>query len=106
MQNHIGQHLAMEVALPLAAEFGDRLENMTKNAKLLLINILSGGLHELETCPVMDRYSFVDYCHDQRILRAIPDDLIEDVLHLLKRFDKYDSKVIEMILIVLVLSLQ
>jgi len=102
MYNHIGHHLAPDVALPLAAEFGDRLENMTKNVKLLLIHALSGGLHELEICPAMDEYSFVEFCHEQ----GTPDDLLEDVLHLLERFDEYDSKTVETILVVLAMSLQ
>jgi len=102
MQNHIGHYLAKNVAQPLAAEFGDRLEHMTKNVKLLLIHILSGGLHELEICPAMDEYSFVTYCHEQ----GMADDLLADVLPLLQMFDEYDSQTIEKILMVLVLSMQ
>ena len=102
MYNHIGFYLAKNVAQPLAAEFGDRLEHMTKNVKLLLIHVLSGVLHDLEICPAMDECSFVTYCDE----REIPDDLLADVLPLLQLFDEYDSKTVETILIVLVLSMQ
>ena len=102
MYNHIGHYLALNVAQPLARQFGDRLEHMTKNVKLLLIHILSGVLHDLEICPAMDEYSFVTYCHE----REIPDDLLADVLPLLQMFDEYDSKTIETVLRVLAMSLQ
>jgi len=100
--NHIGHYLALNVAQPLADEFGDRLEHMTKNVKLLLINVLSGGLHELEICPAIDEYSFVEYCHEQ----GMPDDLLADVLPLLQLFDEYDSSTIQTIVMVLAMSLQ
>jgi len=102
MQNHIGHYLAKNVAQPLAHEYGDRLEYMPKAEKLLLINVLSGGLHELEISPLMDEYSFVEYCHEQ----GVPDDLLASVLPLLQQFDEYDSKTIETILVVLAMSLQ
>ena len=44
MHNHIGHYLALKVAQPLAAEFGDRLERMTKTEKLLAIQAISGAL--------------------------------------------------------------
>jgi len=102
MHNDIGHHLAKNVAQPLAHEYGDRLEYMPKAEKLLLINILSGGLHEFETCPAMHEYSFVTYCHEQ----GMPDDLLASVLPLLQMFDEYDSKTVETILMVLGMSLQ
>ena len=102
MYNHIGHYLAKNVAQPLAAEFGDRLEHMTKNVKLLLIHILSGALHQMEVCPALDNYSFIQFCRDE----DMPDELLADVLPLLQMFDQHDSQTIEKILMVLVLSMQ
>jgi len=102
MYNHIGFYLATKVAQPLASEFGDRLEDMTKNIKLLLIHILSGTLHQMETCPALNDYSFIQFCRDE----DMPEDLLADVLPLLQMFDQYDSQTIEKILMVLVLSMQ
>jgi len=102
MYNHIGHYLALNVAQPLARQFGDRLEDMPKAEKLLLINVLSGGLHELETCPALNDYSFIQFCRDE----DMPEDLLADVLPLLQMFDQHDSQTIEKILMVLVLSMQ
>jgi len=100
--NHIGFYLAANVAQPLAAEFGDRLEDMTKNDKLLLIHILSGGLSELERFPNIEEYSFLEYVQDSEM----GSDCLTPVMPLLRQFDEYDSKTIETILVVLAMSLQ
>jgi len=103
MPTDIRRHLIPEIANPLAHEYGDRLEYMPKSEKLLLINVLSGGLHELEISPAMDEYSFVEYCHEQ----GMADDLLASIrLPLLQQFDEYDSKTVETILLVLAMSLQ
>jgi|GEM_PF-1288581 len=102
MHNHIGFYLATKVAQPLAAEFGDRLERMSKTEKLLLIHILSGGLHELEVYPSITEYSFVEYVKDSEMTG----DCLAPVMPLLQQFDDYDSSTIETILMVLVLSMQ
>jgi len=92
----------MNVAQPLAAEFGDRLERMSKTEKLLLIKILSGGLHELEIYPNIEEYSFVEYVKDSEM----GSDCLAPVMTLLQQFDEYDSKTVETILMVLILSMQ
>jgi len=102
MQNPIGYYLSERVANPLADEYGDRLEDMTKNVKLLLISILAGGLHELECHPGIEEYSFLEYCQDSEM----PADLLADVLPLLQMFDEYDSSTIQTIVMVLSMSLQ
>jgi hypothetical protein len=102
MHNHIGHYLATKVAQPLAAEFGDRLERMSKTEKLLLINILSGGLHELAVYPNISEYSFIEFCLDSEMPAARR----TSVMPLLRQFDGYDSSTIETILMVLVLSMQ
>ena len=101
MHNHIGHYLALKVAQPLAAEFGDRLERMSKTEKLLLINILSGVLHELESIRV-ESYSAAEYIHEQ----GIHPDVVGNLMPLLERFDEYDSSTNQTIVMVLALSLQ
>jgi hypothetical protein len=101
MYNHLGFYLATKVAQPLAAEFGDRLERMSKPEKLLLINILSGVLHELEA-TLMESYSAAEYIHEQ----GIHPDVVGNLTPLLERFDEYDSSTNQTILMVLVLSMQ
>jgi len=102
MQNPIGYYLSERVANPLADEYGDRLERMTKAEKLLLISILAGGLHELECHPGIEEYSFLEYCQDSEM----PADLIASVNPLLQQFDEYDSSTVETILLVLAMSMQ
>ena len=102
LTNPIGYYLSQRVADPLADEFGDRLERMTKEIKLLLINILSGVLHELAVYPNISEYSFIEYCLDLEM----PADRRTSVMPLLRQFDGYDSSTIETILMVLVLSMQ
>jgi len=102
MHNHIGHYLALNVAQPLARQFGDRLEFMPKAEKLLLIHILSGGLHELEIYPNIEEYSFVEYVQDSEM----GSDRLAPVMPLLRQFDEYDAKTVETILLVLAMSLQ
>ena len=101
MYNHIGFYLALKVAQPLAAEFGDRLERMTKTEKLLLINILSGVLHELET-TLVESYTTAQYIHAQ----GIHPDVVGNLMPLLERFDEYDDSTNQTILMVLILSMK
>jgi len=101
MDNNINHYLPKIVAKYLADQYGDQLEEMPLSTKLLLIHVLSGGLHELETCPYPINYSFVDYCHG----KGMADDLLDGVLPLLEQFDKYDSSTVQAILLVLALSM-
>ena len=101
MYNHIGFYLALKVAQPLAAEFGDRLERMTKTEKLLLINILSGVLHELET-TLVESYTTAQYISAQ----GIHPDVVGNLMPLLERFDEYDDSTNQTILMVLILSMK
>jgi len=101
MDNNISFYLPENIAKPLSDQFGNQLEDMTQNIKLLLIHILAGGLHELEICPPLSDYSFIEYCHEQ----GMPDDLLDSVLPLLEQFDGYDASTIEKILMVLAISM-
>jgi len=91
----------MKVAQPLASEFGDRLERMTKTEKLLLINILSGVLHELET-TLVESYTTAQYISAQ----GIHPDVVGNLMPLLERFDEYDDNTNQTILMVLILSMK
>ena len=102
LANPIGYYLGDRLADLLADEYGDRLEGMTKEIKLLLIHILSGGLHELAVHPNISEYSFIEFCLDSEMPAARR----SSVMPLLRQFDTYDSSTIETILMVLVLSLQ
>jgi len=91
----------MKVSQPLAAEFGDRLERMSKTEKLLLINILSGVLHELET-TLVESYTTAQYISAQ----GIHPDVVGNLMPLLERFDEYDDSTNQTILMVLILSMK
>jgi len=102
MDNNIDRYLPKKIAKPLADQYGDQLEEMPLSTKLLLIHVLSGGLHELEICPPLSDYSFVEFCHEQ----GMADDLLAEILPLLQMFDEYDSaSTSQMILLVLALSM-
>jgi len=100
MKNLVGLHLPQRVAQPLATEFGHALERLSKVKKLLLINILSGILHELETTNV-GSYGAAEYIHEQ----GIPAVVVGDLMPLLEQFDSYDSDIKQTVLTVLGLSL-
>ena len=102
MHNDIGYYLDKNVTQYLARQFGYRLEDMPKAEKLLLIKILSGGLHELEIYPNIEEYSFLEYVQDSEM----GSDRLTPVMPLLRQFDEYDSKTVETILVVLAMSLQ
>jgi len=99
--NHLGFYLSQRIAQPLADEFGDRLERMTKAEKLLLINILSGVLHELET-TLVESYTAAEYI----FMQGINLDVVGNLMPLLERFDEHDSSTNQTIVMVLGLSLQ
>ena len=101
MDNNINHYLPKNIATPLADQYGDQLEEMPLSIKLLLIHVLTGGLHELAICPPLSDYSFVEFCHE----KGMPDDLLDDVLPLLEQFDKYDSSTAQAIVLVLALSM-
>lgn len=99
MNKPIAYYLPTRVANPLADGFGEHLEHMPKNEKLLLINILSGVLHELESNPV-EECSALQYISDQNIHT----DDVGAFKPLLRRFDEYDFDTIAAIVMVLAIA--
>lgn len=92
--------LPTRVANPLADEFGDYLEHMPKNLKLLAINVLSGVLHEMETNPC-EEYSSAEYVAQMGI---VPSDVTPAFQKTLDTFDQYDCDTIESLVMVLAIA--
>jgi hypothetical protein len=99
MNKPITYWLPNRVAAPLADEYGEVLEHMPKNEKLLLINILSGVLHELETNPC-EEFTAEEYIHEQ----GIPDETVGGLKATLTQFDQYDASTIEAVVMVLAIA--
>jgi hypothetical protein len=99
MNKPVTYYLSNRVANPLADQYGEHLEHMPKNEKLLLINILSGVLHELETNP-LENFSTAEYIHEQ----GIPDKAVGGLRETLTQFDQYDASTIEAVVMVLAIA--
>lgn len=99
MNKPLTYYLPNRVANPLADGFGEHLEHMPKNEKLLLINILSGVLHELETNP-LEAFSTAEYIHEQ----GIPDATVGGLRGTLAQFDEYDFDTVEAVVLVLAIA--
>ena len=92
--NHVRYHLA--------SEYGINLNAMTKNDKLFLISILSGGINILEVYPEFEGYTLIKYIKDCTNINLSS---IRPLMPALEKFDVYDTKSIEIFLLVLAVSL-
>ena len=83
----------------LADQYGDRLETLNKNEKLLLINILSGVLYELASNPT-DEYSIPEYLFD----KGIHTDDVGELRSMLVQLDECETSTIEVLVMVLAIA--
>lgn len=83
----------------LADQYGDYLERLAKDQKMLLINILSGVLYELATNPA-DEYSIPEYLFD----KGIHADDVGDLGLMFAQLDECETSTIEALVMVLAIA--
>jgi len=76
----------------LADQYGDYLERLAKDQKMLLINILSGVLYELATNPA-DEYSIPEYLFDN----GIHADDVGDLGLMFAQLDECETSTVEVL---------
>jgi len=83
----------------LADQYGDHLERLAKDQKMLLINILSGVLYELASNPT-DEYSIPEYLFDN----GIHADDVGDLGLMFAQLDECETSTIEVLVMVLAIA--
>ena len=76
----------------LADQYGDHLERLAKDQKMLLINILSGVLYELASNPT-DEYSIPEYLFDN----GIHADDVGDLGLMFAQLDECETSTVEVL---------
>jgi len=83
----------------LADQYGDHLERLAKDQKMLLINILSGVLYELASNPT-DEYSIPEYLFDN----GIHADDVGELGLMFAQLDECETSTIEVLVLVLAIA--